>query len=272
MLLYAGWLKFIIHILHLIFFKNRNYNRRKMKKVKEKFLKLNPFGLLSCILSVRRFTHGRRWHGIEDFILIKKIQSGDTDAFEIIVRKYYQSIYLFCCRRLNGNPDTAADITQDVFLKLLENIQSVRKIGKFQNYLLTIAVNTCNNYTKKAKPLYGCTYGLQGWNVSIQSSLHYASSIYNLTFLQMDSVSRMGKAVGKITERIRPTGTIKKMWRFGGQRGRPTPIGRWNLPADRSALTIAATSGRALIRFPLSIWGQPPAKWKSAASAPTRAK
>ena len=55
---------------------------------------------------------------------------------------------------MNGDPDTAADITQDVFLKLLENIQSVRKIGKFQNYLLTIAVNTCNNYTKKAKPLY----------------------------------------------------------------------------------------------------------------------
>ena len=55
---------------------------------------------------------------------------------------------------MNGNPDTAADITQDVFLKLLENIQSVRKIGKFQNYLLTIAVNICNNYTKKAKPLY----------------------------------------------------------------------------------------------------------------------
>ena len=42
---------------------------------------------------------------------------------------------------MNGNPDTAADITQDVFLKLLENIQSVRKIGKFQNYLLTIADN-----------------------------------------------------------------------------------------------------------------------------------
>ena len=43
---------------------------------------------------------------------------------------------------MNGDPDTAADITQDVFLKLLENIQSVRKIGKF------------HNYTKKAKPLY----------------------------------------------------------------------------------------------------------------------
>lgn len=61
---------------------------------------------------------------------------------------------MFCYRRLNGDPDTAADITQDVFLKVLENIQSVRKIGKFQNYLLTIAVNTCNNHFKKTKPIY----------------------------------------------------------------------------------------------------------------------
>ena len=27
-------------------------------------------------------------------------------------------------------------------------------LGKFQNYLLTIAANTCNNYFKKAKPTY----------------------------------------------------------------------------------------------------------------------
>lgn len=33
--------------------------------------------------------------------------------------------------------------------------------------------------------LYLGTYGAQGWNVDIQSSLHYASSTYHLTFLQM---------------------------------------------------------------------------------------
>lgn len=79
---------------------------------------------------------------------------GDTDAFDVLVRKYYSAIYQFCYRRLNGDADTAADITQDVFLKLLENIHSVRMVGKFQNYLLTIAVNTCNNYFKRAKPIY----------------------------------------------------------------------------------------------------------------------
>lgn len=39
-------------------------------------------------------------------------------------------------------------------MKLLENIQAVRMLGKFQNYLITIAVNICNNYFKKAKPIY----------------------------------------------------------------------------------------------------------------------
>lgn len=72
----------------------------------------------------------------------------------MLVRKYYGVIYQFCYRRLNGDMDTAADITQDVFLKLLENIHAVRMLGKFQNYLLTIAVNSCNNYFKKAKPIY----------------------------------------------------------------------------------------------------------------------
>ena len=87
-------------------------------------------------------------------MLIKKIQAGDTEAFDVLVRKYYGIIYQFCYRRLNGDTDTAADITQDVFLKLLENIHAVRRLGKFQNYLLTIAANTCKNYFKKAKPIY----------------------------------------------------------------------------------------------------------------------
>lgn len=87
-------------------------------------------------------------------MLIKKIQAGDTESFDVLVRKYYGGIYGFCYRRLNGDADTAADITQEVFLKLLENIHAVRMLGKFQNYLLTIAANTCNNYFKKAKPVY----------------------------------------------------------------------------------------------------------------------
>lgn len=72
----------------------------------------------------------------------------------MLVHKYYQDIYGFCYRRFNGDADTASDMTQDVFLKLLENIHAVRMLGKFRNYLLTIAVNTCNTCYKKTRPDY----------------------------------------------------------------------------------------------------------------------
>jgi RNA polymerase sigma factor (sigma-70 family) len=45
----------------------------------------------------------------------------------------------------------AADLTQDIFLKLIENINRYRFTGKFHNYLFTIAVNTCRNHFSKKK-------------------------------------------------------------------------------------------------------------------------
>lgn len=89
---------------------------------------------------------------IEDYILIRRIQNGDPEAFETLVRKYYQNIYQFCVRRCNGDTALAADLTQDTFLKLIEHIQQYRLTGKFINFLLTIAVNICNNHFKKKSP------------------------------------------------------------------------------------------------------------------------
>jgi len=55
---------------------------------------------------------------IQDWMIINKIKMGDPDAW-------------------------------DIFLKLVESLPRYRFIGKFQNYLYTMAVNTCNNYLKK---------------------------------------------------------------------------------------------------------------------------
>lgn len=88
---------------------------------------------------------------INDYLLIEKIKKGDTDAWEVLVNKYYNQIYCYCVRRCYGNRSVAADLTQDIFLKLVTSINTFRYSGKFYNYLFTIAVNTCNNYcTKKS--------------------------------------------------------------------------------------------------------------------------
>lgn len=86
---------------------------------------------------------------IQDWMIINKIKMRDPDAWDILVHKYYDSVYFYCVRRCYGDCDIASDLTQDIFLKLVESLPRYRFIGKFQNYLYTMAVNTCNNYLKK---------------------------------------------------------------------------------------------------------------------------
>lgn len=86
---------------------------------------------------------------IQDWMIINKIKMGDPDTWDILVHKYYDSVYFYCVRRCYGDCDIASDLTQDIFLKLVESLPRYRFIGKFQNYLYTMAVNTCNNYLKK---------------------------------------------------------------------------------------------------------------------------
>lgn len=84
----------------------------------------------------------------EDHKLIRKVLDGDKDAFERLVRKHYSNIYAYCYRRV-WDENIAADLTQDIFLKLVSSIYRYRFSGKFSNFIFTIAVNTCNDYFRK---------------------------------------------------------------------------------------------------------------------------
>lgn len=84
----------------------------------------------------------------EDNRLIRRIKEGDRQAFERLVRKHYQAVFSYCYRR-TGDRDTAADLTQEVFLKLVAAIYRYAFTGKFTNFLYTIAVNTCHDHARK---------------------------------------------------------------------------------------------------------------------------
>lgn len=88
---------------------------------------------------------------IIDYMIILKIKAGDTDAWEELVQKYYETIFKYCLRRFFWNVPLAEDLTQDIFLKVISSIHKYKMSGKFFNFLFTIAVNTCHNYAKKGK-------------------------------------------------------------------------------------------------------------------------
>lgn len=84
---------------------------------------------------------------------IKKIKNGDLDIAEQVVSKNYEAIYKYCYWKV-GNSADAQDITQEVFLNFVKNIDTYTDRGKPRAFLYTIAKNLCINWSKKIKPDY----------------------------------------------------------------------------------------------------------------------
>ncbi len=82
---------------------------------------------------------------MEDKELIYRIQHGEQELLEELITRYYDYIYRFCFYK-TGNSILSYDLVQETFLKLIKYIGTYKDRGKFKNYLITIALNVCNNY------------------------------------------------------------------------------------------------------------------------------
>ena len=81
--------------------------------------------------------------------LIRRGQEGDVQAFNLLVERYQNRLYGLSYRML-GDPDAAADATQDTFLAAYRNIRRYRG-GSFAAWLLRIATNTCYDQLRARK-------------------------------------------------------------------------------------------------------------------------
>jgi RNA polymerase sigma-70 factor (ECF subfamily) len=108
--------------------------------------------------------------------IIKKIQSGDINAFEQIVEKYKDKAMTLSMRILKNTED-AEDSLQEAFVKTFKAIidKQFEERSKFSTYFYRIVYNTALDYYKKHK-----------------------SRNYNL--LKIDEPSRIGNDDEKILE------------------------------------------------------------------------
>jgi RNA polymerase sigma-70 factor (ECF subfamily) len=85
---------------------------------------------------------------IEDAVLVQKWRKGDTAAIETLISKYQGRIYNLILK-ICSNPDDAAELTQDTFVKLIENIDKFESRSSFYTWAFRIAVNLTLNYRKR---------------------------------------------------------------------------------------------------------------------------
>ncbi len=75
-----------------------------------------------------------------DSILVKKAIDGDADALSLLIDKYKNYAYNLAVSIVK-NREYARDITQESFLKVLENISRFKNESKFSTWLYRIVYN-----------------------------------------------------------------------------------------------------------------------------------
>jgi RNA polymerase sigma factor (sigma-70 family) len=86
---------------------------------------------------------------MDDALLVGRAQGGDLDAFGQLYDRYFNRIYDFCWRILR-DAEEAGDVSQDVFLKAMQNLSGLTKAASFKSWLFTIAHNAAVTRAERA--------------------------------------------------------------------------------------------------------------------------
>ena len=89
---------------------------------------------------------------IDDTVLIEQYRHGDSDALERLIIKYQNRIYNVILK-ICADPNDAAELTQETFVKIIENLSKFEGRSSFYTWAFRIAVNLTLNYCQRTAKL-----------------------------------------------------------------------------------------------------------------------
>lgn len=96
-----------------------------------------------------------------DAELVKRVQSGDTGAFDLLVQKYQHKVINLVGRFVSDHAE-CQDIAQDAFIKAYRAIPNFRGDSQFYTWLYRIAANTAKNHlASRARKAPGYTVDVE---------------------------------------------------------------------------------------------------------------
>ncbi len=84
--------------------------------------------------------------------LIQQTLSGDTSAFDQLVKMHRRTIYVLVLSYIK-NPADAEDLTQRIFIRAYERLSTLRELDCFLPWLQQIAHNTCKDWLRRRSEL-----------------------------------------------------------------------------------------------------------------------
>lgn len=120
-------------------------------------------------------------------MLVDRSLGGDNRAFEALVRKYEKPVYNLALRMVKV-PEDAEDITQTVFVKAYQKLDSFDPSHRFFSWIYRIAVNESINFCKRNRRNDDYESGVTG--IQEQTPEH--------TFRRGELSERVGEAIARL--------------------------------------------------------------------------
>jgi RNA polymerase sigma-70 factor (ECF subfamily) len=96
------------------------------------------------------YTVGEPETRASDVELIHRVQSGDTEAFDELMKRYVASVYKVTYSLTRNHAD-ADDLSQETFIRAYRAIGRFDEHYQFYTWVRRIAVNLCFNHLKRGK-------------------------------------------------------------------------------------------------------------------------
>ena len=84
----------------------------------------------------------------EEAQVIERVLAGDVNAYEQLVTQYEKSVYNLALRMVD-NPEDAADMAQEAFIKAYNSLSGFRGDSKFSVWLYRIVSNVCLDFLRR---------------------------------------------------------------------------------------------------------------------------
>ncbi|MCS6923981.1 MAG: sigma-70 family RNA polymerase sigma factor [Fimbriimonadales bacterium] len=83
-----------------------------------------------------------------DEVLLERFREGDESAFDLLVRRYEQRVYQLAYR-LTNNPDDAADVAAEAFLRMYNSLKRFRGDAQLSTWLYRVVSNVFFDFRKR---------------------------------------------------------------------------------------------------------------------------
>ena len=87
---------------------------------------------------------------LEDRVLLRKSRNGDRQAFEVIYEKYRDDLLTIAVHLLRDKA-LAEDAVQEVFVKLIESLDTFELRGSLKGFLSCCTANRCRDILRRQK-------------------------------------------------------------------------------------------------------------------------